>query len=41
VALFFPSFERENELLAAYQAEDVRGSDLRAMRTQAAPASPA
>jgi DHA2 family multidrug resistance protein-like MFS transporter len=41
VALFFPSFERENELLAEYQAEDLRGSDLRAMRTQAAPASPA
>jgi DHA2 family multidrug resistance protein-like MFS transporter len=33
VAVFFPSFERENELLAEYQAEDVRGSDLHTART--------
>jgi MFS transporter, DHA2 family, multidrug resistance protein len=40
VAVFFPSFERENELLAEYQADDVRGSDQRTTRTQAAPPSP-
>ena len=33
VAVFFPSLERENELLAEYQAEDVRGSDLHTRRT--------
>jgi hypothetical protein len=41
VAVFFPKLEREQELLAAYQAENVRGSDPGTSGARAAPASPA
>jgi EmrB/QacA subfamily drug resistance transporter len=41
VAVFFPRLEREQELLAAYQAENVRGSDPGTPGARAAPASPA
>jgi hypothetical protein len=41
VAVFFPRFEREKEVLAAYQVENVRGSDPSTTGAQAAPMSPA
>jgi DHA2 family multidrug resistance protein-like MFS transporter len=41
VGVFFPRFEREKELLAAYQVENVRGSDPGTTGAQAAPMSPA
>jgi hypothetical protein len=41
VAVFFPRLEREQELLASYQAENVRGSDPVTTGARAAPASPA
>jgi DHA2 family multidrug resistance protein-like MFS transporter len=41
VSLFFPQVERERELLAQYQAEDVRGIDPGSRQTQAATTSPA
>jgi DHA2 family multidrug resistance protein-like MFS transporter len=41
VAVFFPRLEREEELLAAYQAENVRGSDPGTPGARVAPASPA
>ncbi|HEX3254783.1 MAG TPA: MFS transporter [Gaiellaceae bacterium] len=41
VAVFFPGPEREAELLAEYQAEDVRGSDPAKTGVHAAPTSPA
>jgi hypothetical protein len=41
VFFFFPKFEREKELLAEYQAENVSSSDRGATGAQAVPASPA
>jgi DHA2 family multidrug resistance protein-like MFS transporter len=41
VAVFFPRFERERELLAGYQDENVRAADLDTAGARPAPASPA